>query len=291
MTTDTQTDTFEHGIGVLGTHDNKQTDDIQISDPVSVSGVGQAQADDIIGELRGVRHSPGMGLLFEGEVTDRDIAEKVANGYLSVSPSVARSLGEFDPQREARPVDSVAGLRDAAIVGRGQPGASVELGSNPAVGTLARDALSRAFDADMDTLKDVAGVSFTGTADGELDESEIDEDFGDHYLYGEGENKEDYSYPVVDADGNLRRGNVEAAHQLGCRGQCPDAETHDSRLRELAQEFDPVPEWAADNDTMSANEAKATLADEYGMDIDELERRLATDDTDHDDDTVTLVES
>lgn len=97
----------------------------------------------------------------------------------------------------------------------------------------------------------VAGVEFTGTATGSLDESELDSDehdLEDHYLYGEGENKEDFSYPVVDAEMQLRKGNVDAAHQLGCRGQCPGAEEHDETLQALAAEFDEPPEWA-----MSAN--------------------------------------
>jgi hypothetical protein len=60
-------------------------------------------------------------------------------------------------------------------------------------------------------------VSFNGTASGKLDESKLDaeeHDLEDHYLYGSGDSKSDFSYPVVDGDGKLRKCNVESAHQL-----------------------------------------------------------------------------
>ena len=103
---------------------------------------GQAEADDVIGKLNGVRHAPGVGLLFNGEVTDETIAENIAHGYLEVSPSVFRELGEFDEQRDARAVTETAGFRDLAVVARGQPGVEVAVGSNPSV-----EALSRSIDA------------------------------------------------------------------------------------------------------------------------------------------------
>jgi hypothetical protein len=100
---------------------------------------GQATADDIIGEVTSVGYEKGVGVRFGGEITDQDIAEKVALGYLDVSPTVARALGEeMDAQMEARPVTDVAGFRDIAIVGTGQPGAEVAVGSNPAIEALAR---------------------------------------------------------------------------------------------------------------------------------------------------------
>jgi hypothetical protein len=94
-----------------------------------------------------------------------------------------------------------------------------------------------------EALKEVAGVEFDGTATGDLDESELpSEGYEDHYLYP-GDTKSESSYPVVDSAGNLRKGNVDAAWQLGARGG-RDEESHDRRLMELAQEFDSPPEWA-----------------------------------------------
>lgn len=208
---------------------------------------GQANADQVIGEVTNAGFQKGVGLVFEGEITDVDIAEKISHGFLDVSPSPARRLGEFDDDMGAQEVAQLTGFRDIAVVANGQPGAKVEMGPNPAVEALSMDALGRGFDTLQSDEKTVAGVTFTGTAEGELDESELDADehtLADHYLYGDGEDKEDYSYPLVDAEMQLRRGNVDAAHQLGCRGQCPSDDTHDENLRQLASEFDNPPEWA-----------------------------------------------
>ena len=93
---------------------------------------------------------------------------------------------------------------------------------------------------EIDESKTVAGVTFSGTSDGKLDEAAIpSDDFESHYLYPE-DTKSESSYPVVDADGNLRRGNVEAAWSLGARGGI-DAETHERNLRRLNDEFDNPP--------------------------------------------------
>jgi hypothetical protein len=104
-------------------------------------------------------------------------------------------------------------------------------------------------DTQYDIDKTVAGVTFTGTSDGKLDESAIpNDDYEQHYLYPE-DTKSDSSYPVVDADGNLRRGNVEAAYSLGARGGV-DSEEHDRKLRQLNDEFDNPPiEFEEDTNT------------------------------------------
>lgn len=219
---------------------------------------GQADASNVIGEVTSAGYQKGVGLVFEGEVVDADTAGKIKHGYLDVSPTPARSLGEFDESMGAQRVERLADFRDLAVVANGQPGAKVEMGGNPAIEALAMETLSRGFEPNTDTLQDdsktVAGVSFQGTRDGKLDESEIDDNYGDHALYGEGENKEDYSYWVVDADGFLRKGNVKSAWELGCRGQCPGDEQHDENLMELAQEFENPPEFAQEEQDTNSDE-------------------------------------
>ena len=102
---------------------------------------GQAPADDIVGKVTGARYQPGRGVLWQGEITDDDLANKIDRGYLEVSPSVFRSLGAMDDQMQARAVDDVTGFRDVAIVGRGQDGVDVNVGTNPAIDALSRDVL------------------------------------------------------------------------------------------------------------------------------------------------------
>lgn len=109
---------------------------------------GQAPAEDVIGEVTEAAYSDGVGLVYEGEIIDQDIAERVQQGYLDVSPTVARALGEADDTLDARRVETVAGFRDLAVVQQGQPGAEINLGSNPGLAALSYDALARAFDRD-----------------------------------------------------------------------------------------------------------------------------------------------
>jgi hypothetical protein len=214
---------------------------------------GQASADQVIGKVTDAGFEKGVGLVFSGEMVDNETAEKVAQGYLDVSPTVGRQLGEFNESMGAQAVERISGFRDLAVVANGQPGASIEPGSNAAITALSMDALSRGFDVLQDDGTTVAGVTFVDTGDGELDESEIpNDDFEPHYLYP-GDTKSESSYPVVDADGVLRKGNVEAAWSLGARGDI-DADEHDSKLMELADEFDDPPEFAQEEDTMSEEE-------------------------------------
>lgn len=134
---------------------------------------GQAEADDVIGKLNSVRHSPGVGLLFNGEVTDEAIAENIAHGYLEVSPSVFRELGEFDENRDAREVADTAGFRDLAVVARGQPGVEVDVGSNPSVEALSRSIDALESEPEPDTMSvDEAKATISEEYGIELDELE-----------------------------------------------------------------------------------------------------------------------
>lgn len=109
---------------------------------------GQATADDVIGEVTSAGYQKGVGVVFQGEITDEDIANKINLGYLDVSPSIMRSLGGLDETMQAREVDEVAGFRDIAVVARGQPGAEVNVGPNPAVEALSRNLM------ETDTLEE-----------------------------------------------------------------------------------------------------------------------------------------
>lgn len=99
---------------------------------------GMATADDVIGEITAAGYSKGVGTIFEAETTDMETAQKIHNGYLNISPSIARALGALDETMQARAVEEVDAFRDIAVVARGQPGADVDIGSNPAVEALSR---------------------------------------------------------------------------------------------------------------------------------------------------------
>ncbi|AFH22666.1 hypothetical protein OSG_eHP32_00060 [environmental Halophage eHP-32] len=113
-------------------------------------------------------------------------------------------------------------------------------------------------------LKGIGPVEFDGTGEGELDESEIpNDDFEGHYLNA-GENKSDSSFPLVDADGTLRRGNVDAAWDL--RGQGDLGMPRDAAervMKSLGREFgdpgtesNPIPEdaYGSEEESMTATD-------------------------------------
>lgn len=107
-------------------------------------------------------------------------------------------------------------------------------------------------------MPSACGVSWDGTSSGKLDEPAIpNDDYESHYLNA-ADTKSDSSFPVVDADGNLRAGNVNSAWDMRNRGEGVSEEC----LRKLDSAFDDnvLPESAyesgdrnvvkiADNDT------------------------------------------
>jgi len=114
------------------------------------------------------------------------------------------------------------------------------------------------------------GVSWTGTAGGKLDESQLPSDgFASHYLNA-GDTKSDSSFPVVDADGNLRAGNINAAWDLRNQGDGVSEEC----LTALASNFDqnPLPDSATENSMTNSETAVniskwADQSDEFGVSI------------------------
>lgn len=144
---------------------------------------GQAPADDVIGEITAVGYADGIGLVYEGEISDEAIAEKVDAGYLDVSPVPLIGSERTDDTREAQRVERIERFRDLAVVAEGAvPGNQIEMGPNPGVAAL-NEALSQHFDTKDDG--DVAGVealqreeartpTYSGTEDAEWDTPTLD---------------------------------------------------------------------------------------------------------------------
>lgn len=74
--------------------------------------------------------------------------------------------------------------------------------------------------SDLTPNVSVGGISFAGTADGTLDEADIpNDDYASHYVF-DADTKSASSFPLVDAEDRLRRGNVAAAFRF--RDDAPD---------------------------------------------------------------------
>lgn len=107
----------------------------------------------------------------------------------------------------------------------------------------------------------VSGVRFRDTGQGDLDESDIDKeetDLGDHYLFGEGDDKNDYSFPVVDAEGILRAQNVLSAWTRRRFAPVSKSEMKDL-IQPLNNKFDDPPINFDENESMARIQKNAEI--------------------------------
>jgi hypothetical protein len=138
------------------------------------------------------------------------------------------------------------------------------------------DAIKRAkgeetvYDTDLTTDETTVmdTITYDGTMGGDLDESAIpNEGYEPHYVF-DADTKSESSYPLVDADGNLRRGNVESAYNL--RGHADDEGLLMDVLMAANDEFeDPPIDFEDDEDAKHANEEDShTMSDDDNPDGD-----------------------
>lgn len=101
--------------------------------------------EDIAGEVTDAAFIEGVGLAWEGEIDDAEVAEKVQHGRVDASPYMYRNLtDEKDADHDARVATEIVGIRDLGIVREGAgEGVAVEPGQHAALGT---EALSEIFD-------------------------------------------------------------------------------------------------------------------------------------------------
>lgn len=73
----------------------------------------------IVGEVVTDEYEEGVGLMFEAEIDDPEIARLVDRGRVEVSPVVAREVGDYSDEHDAHMATRVAGFRDLAVVSEG----------------------------------------------------------------------------------------------------------------------------------------------------------------------------
>lgn len=177
-----------------------------------------------------IREMGGMAENALERVLDGDSVE-VSTGYrASKLPS-----GEYDGKTR-NAVQGNLKPDHLAVLPNQQGKCSVEAGCG--VGEPVANSLI-VTNAEMIDNKSVDGITYSGVDTGELDESEIpNDDYEPHYVF-DADTKSESSYPLVDGDGNLRRGNVNSAFEL--YGRAPDSEKLLSVLEEVNGEFDDPP--------------------------------------------------
>lgn len=146
---DTVATVAEHVEGAKLTDPSKG--EVYEHDPETAIERPQPSPETIIGEVTGAKYEPGVGVLYEGEVDDPEIAKRIDRGRVEVSPTIFRTLGDHDDERDARVPDAIVGVRDLSVVAKGQAeGNSIEP-ATAAMSALSASALAAAFDEDTTT--------------------------------------------------------------------------------------------------------------------------------------------
>lgn len=203
-----------------------------------------------VGRVTRSAYEPGVGVVYEAVLEDSDLANQLSLGQREVS------IEAQNPERVEHDDEGAAILHGfefsgMAIVTNGaspsnhsSPGAAAD---NPAVAALSADDIA----ASLANYE----VEYSRTAGGKLDEPNIpSEGFESRYLI-DGATKSASSFPVVDAQQRLRRGNVASAWDR--RGHAPDESAMREALLDLNEAFDDPP-----IETDEQAEAAASAGDE-----------------------------
>lgn len=107
-----------------------------------VQGAPQTPVDAIIGEVTRSKYEPGVGILYEGELDDPDLARKVERDRIEVSPMLRRTIDEYDGEEADYVATGIHSFRDLATVAKGAaPSNSIQTG----VAAMSAEALRSAF--------------------------------------------------------------------------------------------------------------------------------------------------
>ena len=105
---------------------------------------------EVIGEVTATEYLSDHGIGYNGEVDDREIAQKIARGRLDASPYLYRTLSDETRDvdgTEATVADEVLGFDNLAVVRNGAGGddVAIQTGPHPDLGSEAAEALAEAF--------------------------------------------------------------------------------------------------------------------------------------------------
>lgn len=99
-----------------------------------------------VGEVTEAKYEDGVGLMWQGEISDPEMAAKVEQGLAEVSPVLARDVEPVDGKDELFEATTVNGIRDLGLVSNGAaPSNMIETG---AAAAMTAEALSAAWQQD-----------------------------------------------------------------------------------------------------------------------------------------------
>lgn len=183
-------------------------------DPETVSEVLQPSPDTIVGEITKATYKAGVGVLYEGEIDDPEIAKRVDRGRVDVSPTLFRDIADDPDDDGVYPVTNVKAVRDLSVVATGaSEDNSIEPAAQAAT-AMAAEVLSEAFGAETMQGIEVHTPEFSSTETSDWSEPAL-EDFDtddlsevdDHFVVSRTgfppDNFGDLALPVVSPGGAL----------------------------------------------------------------------------------------
>jgi len=255
---------------------NGETIDLTVPDGAQSAAEAflQAKDDGLLGDDCGTgAGTTSAEMIAEGEVTADRLVSKIAPYLARADEYVTRDDHPTDWPDEAWQDCGDAqyaswgwtSLREWAF--RTADEIKRAMGEQPTY-TDADDAVVtgvRPYETWLASDSEIEGViSYNALMGGQLDESEIPNDgYKDHYVFA-ADTKSDSSYPLVDADGNLRRGNVAAAWEV--YGHADDETLLLSVLAQANERFASSDEYTKPIDAESLNMA---MSDSRGTTVDD----------------------
>lgn len=210
----------------------------------------QPPIESVIGEVTDSKYKEGVGILFEAEVDDEEIAQQIENGRADVSPALFHELGDVDEETGARRAEKIIDFRDLGVVFDGAaPSNEVQPGAATA---MMAGALSSAF------APDESGTD--AQTDDEAAESAA------------GETEKDQSMELTDAEKSLVQqaratddpvvveGDVEALADKFAQRDDPkivEAEAYDDLSERVSEVRDVLAEALAEESGLSIETAKS----------------------------------
>lgn len=145
----------------------------------------QPPVSSVVGEVTKTSYKDGVGILFEAEVDNEDIAAQIENGRADVSPIVRRKIAESDNGNAV--AEQIAGFRDLGVVVDGaSPSNSISMGAS----AMAAEALASEFDTSGDDGESDSTPSSTG--DSNQDSTDDDSNMSFELQDGEKEVLQEY---------------------------------------------------------------------------------------------------
>lgn len=104
-----------------------------------------------VGKVTQAKYEDGVGLMWQGEIRDPEMASKVEQGLAEVSPVLSRDVEPVDDDEGLYEATSINAVRDLGLVANGAaPSNSVQTGA----AAMAADALAQAFDERAESRED-----------------------------------------------------------------------------------------------------------------------------------------